>query len=142
MRRVHCSAVALLLAVTTSAWAAVEPYPTAVQGEDVSTKTRAEVIAELREAHRLGLMANVESDFPNVSVGAGSAQTFDGGGPRLSRARVHAETVEAGRLGLLNVGEGVPPVATAEQEELIAAAGRRAAENTLAAQRVSRDAGK
>lgn len=127
MKRVHLSGVAVLLAVTTSAWAAVEPYPTAVQGEDLSVRTRAEVIADLREAQRLGLMSTVESEFPKVGVVAGSEQAFSGD-PGVVRTRTHAETVEAGRLGILSFGEGDPPVATAVQEESIATAGRQAVE--------------
>lgn len=71
-----------------------------------------------------------------VSV-AGSA--FAGGGPyplpavptadsTVSRAAVVAELREAQRLSLVSVGEGDIPVATAEQEQMIFAAGRRAAE--------------
>jgi hypothetical protein len=52
------------------------------------------------------------------------------------RTRLHAEAVEAGRLGVLNSGEGNPPIATASQEELIAAAGRRAVDDIQTAQRV------
>lgn len=51
-----------------------------------------------------------------------------------SRAQVIAELREAQRLGLLNVGEGDAPVATPEQERLIADAGRRAAEPTRLAE--------
>jgi hypothetical protein len=45
-----------------------------------------------------------------------------------SRAEVIAETLEAIRLGLVMKSEGEVPVATPEQEKLIAEAGRRAAE--------------
>ena len=48
--------------------------------------------------------------------------------PSNTRARVVAELREAQRLGLVNAGgEGNIPVATAEQERLIALAGARAA---------------
>lgn len=137
MNRVHLSAVALLLAVTTSAWAAVEPYPAAVQGEDASASTRAEVVADLYEAQRLGQLSNVESDLPNVGA-AGSGHTF-AGDPGVVRTRTHAETVEAGRLGILSFGEGDPPVATASQEKLIAAAGRQAVDALRVAEGVARD---
>jgi hypothetical protein len=43
-----------------------------------------------------------------------------------TRAQVKAELREAIRLGLVMVGEGEMPQATAEQERLIALAGRRA----------------
>jgi len=45
-----------------------------------------------------------------------------------SRAEVLAELREATRLGLISVGESDPPIATAEQERLIAKAGHDAAE--------------
>lgn len=139
MKRVHLSAVALLLAVTTSAWAAVEPYPAAVQAEDAPAMTRAEVAADLHEAQRLGLLSNVESDFPYAGAAVRSEHTF-GGDPGVVRTKTHAETVEAGRLGILSFGEGDPPVATASQEELIAAAGRQAVDALRVAEGVTRDA--
>jgi hypothetical protein len=43
-----------------------------------------------------------------------------------SRAEVQAELQEASRLGLVSVGEGDMPIATAEQEQLIAKAGQDA----------------
>jgi len=84
----------------------------------------AEVIADLHEAQRLGLMSNAESGLPNVGA-AGDGHTF-GGDPGVVRTRTHAETVEAGRLGILSFGEGDPRVATASQETMITAAGRQA----------------
>jgi hypothetical protein len=48
--------------------------------------------------------------------------------PSRSRAEVLAELREATRLGLVSVGESDAPVATAEQEHLIAKAGHDAAE--------------
>jgi hypothetical protein len=143
MKRVHLSGVALVLAVTTSAWAGVEPYPAAVQVEEASTKTRSEVIAELHEAQRLGLMTSVERDFASARISQESGDTvIVWGDARAMRAKIHAETIEANRLGLLSVGEGNPPVATAEQEELIAAAGRRAVETILGAQSAVQTASK
>lgn len=143
MKRVHLSGVALVLAVTTSAWAGVEPYPAAVQVEEVSTKTRAEVIAELHEAQRLGLMTSVDGDFPSARFSQESGDTvIVWGDARALRVKIHAETIEANRLGLISVGEGNPPVATAEQEELIAAAGRRAVETILGAQSAVQTASK
>jgi hypothetical protein len=143
MKRVHLSGVALVLAVTTSAWAGVEPYPAAVQVEEASTKTRAEVIAELHEAERLGLLTSAESDFPSVKASQESSDTvIVWGDARAMRAKIHAETIEANRLGLIGVGEGNPSVATAEQEELIAAAGRRAVETILGAQSAVQTASK
>jgi hypothetical protein len=45
----------------------------------------------------------------------------------VTRAVVLAELREAQRLGLVSIGEGNMPIATAEQERLIAKAGRDAA---------------
>ena len=149
MWQAKTSGTALLLCVATAAWAGVEPYPEAVMGQAVSTKTRAEVAAELRDAIHLGRMY----DFPNLysdkqaraeeirqaSVAATTASQPAGteagdvvivwGDARLVRVKIQAEAAEANRLGLLAFGEGDPPVATAEQEQLIAAAGRRAISN-------------
>jgi len=73
---------------------------------------------------------------------AGSA--FAGGGPNpyppetsasdapVSRAQVVAELREAQRLGLIPEGEGDVPSATPEQAQMIADAGRRAAEQEKA----------
>jgi len=140
---------AFLLCVATAAWAGVEPYPEAVMGQAVSTKTRAEVVAELRDAIRLGRMYDFpdlysdkqarEEEIRQASVAAqaaGQPATFDAGDvvivwgdARLVRVKIQAEAAEANRLGLLAFGEGDPPVATEEQEQLIAAAGRRAISN-------------
>lgn len=136
MKKVHISTVAAMLAITTSAWAAgIEPYPESALGQDASTKTRSEVITELHEALRLGQIEIGEGDFPNTRLDAqtGDTATAPGDAGR-SQARMRAETIEAGRLGLLSSGEGDPPIATAEQEESIAAAGRLAADALVSAQ--------
>jgi hypothetical protein len=49
-----------------------------------------------------------------------------------SRAQVKAELAEARRLGLVVYGEADVPIATPEQEKLIAEAGRRAAGSHVA----------
>jgi hypothetical protein len=129
MNRARLSSVAIMLAVASSAWAGVEPYPEAVQAEPVSTKTRADVIAELREAQRLGLIWSGEGDFPGAGVSHQSADSVAlRGDASAVRARIPSETIEAATLGLLSFGHGDPPVATAEREQLIAAAGELAAE--------------
>lgn len=137
--------VALALAMATSAWAAgVEPDPDAVVGQSVSTKTRAEVVAELHDAIRTGQMYDVYDGWlahakapgrasDEAQAAAQMANDPDGtfivwGNASLMREKIQAEAAEANRLGLLAFGEGDPPVATAEQERLIAAAGRRATE--------------
>lgn len=148
MRRIHSCVSGLLLAASAAAWAGVEPYPEAVIGESVSTRTRAEVVAELHEAIRTGRMydfpylyADKQAHEAQQAQAAGDAQTDtqvttgpDGsvvvwGNSRLMRVKIQAEAAEANRLGLLAFGEGDPPVATAEQERQIAAAGRRAIEH-------------
>lgn len=47
----------------------------------------------------------------------------------VTREQVKAELREATRLGLISTGEANPPIATAEQERLIAKAGKEAAEH-------------
>jgi hypothetical protein len=141
MRRVHSSAVAAVLAIATNAWAGGGPYPVDAGDHPAPSMTRSQVIAELHEAQRLGLVSNVGSDFPSVGGSGGTGDTFSAGDPRTVRARLHAEAVEAGRLGVLSSGEGNPPIATASQEELIAVAGRRAVDDLQTAQRVVRATG-
>jgi chromosome condensin MukBEF MukE localization factor len=129
MKRVHLPGVALLLAVTTSAWADGGPYSPDIGYDQASSKTRAQVVAELQEAQRLGLMASADGDFLNVGVADRSNATIVD--QRVVRAKVRAETQEAARLGVLSNGEGGSTFATPQQQEMIAAAGRRAADDTL-----------
>ena len=91
-------------------------YPPEPEG--VSTViTRAQVVAELREAQRLGLVTVGEDPYAVITQRASTK----------TRAEVVAELREAQRLDLVDVGgEGDAPVATAEQERLIAEAGLRA----------------
>ncbi len=127
MKQAHLSSVAFMLAVTSSAWAGVEPYPDAVLAEQVSGRTRSAVIAELHEAQRLGLVSIGDGDFPSVKLSQQSADSATlQGDARTMRAKIHAETLEAASLGLLSFGNGNPPIATAEQEKLITAAGESA----------------
>ena len=49
-----------------------------------------------------------------------------------TRAQVKAELAEARRLGLIVYGEADIPVATPEQEKMIAEAGQRAAHQEVA----------
>lgn len=53
--------------------------------------------------------------------------------PAKTRAQVKAELAEARRLGLIAYGELGDAVSTPQQERLIAEAGRRAAEQKMAA---------
>lgn len=83
-----------------------------------STVTREQVKQEMHDAYARG-------DRIMGDIGYVAAQ---GPSSTRSRAEVLAELREAARLGLLSVGEGDPPIATAEQERLIAKAGHDAAE--------------
>jgi hypothetical protein len=83
-----------------------------------STITHEQVKQEMRDAYARG-------DRDMGEAGYVVAQSLSS--PR-SRAEVLAELREAQRLGLLSVGESDPPIATAEQERLIAIAGHDAAE--------------
>ena len=129
MKRVHLSAVALLLAITTSAWADGGPYSPDISYDHASGKTRAQVIAELQEAQRLGLMTLLDGDFVNLKVTEKAGDTIVD--QRALRVQIRAETQEAARLGLLSNGEGGSTFATPQQQEMIAAAGRRAADDAL-----------
>jgi len=124
MRRVDLCGVALLLAVTASAWADGGPYSPDIGYDHASSKMRAQVIAELHDGQRLGLMTSADGDFPNVGVTDQSSTTIVD--QRVMRAKVRAETQEAARLGVLGNGEGGSQIATPQQQEMIAAAGRRA----------------
>lgn len=84
-----------------------------------STKSRAEVLAELKLAQAAGQISFGEAGMPFVA-----------GASIKTRAQVVAETREAARLGLLNPnGEAGSLVATAAQEEQIRLAGLRALES-------------
>jgi hypothetical protein len=150
MGRVQICVAAVLLAVAANARADGEMYPPLAVDEGVPVKTRAQVVAELQQAIRLGLMVEGAHDFPAVSPAqdrmiarAGGQAAGDDqaiardaddvvvvwGDPRAMRTRIQAEAAEANRLGLLSVGEGDPPIATAEQEKMISDAGRRAVDS-------------
>lgn len=145
MKRVQSCNAAILLAASTAAWAGGGMYPPLAVDDGVPGRTRAEVVAELHEAIRSGRMydhpymysdwlafAQASSRVDDETQAAGQV-TIDANGAvvvwgdtHLMRVKIQAEAAEANRLGLLSFGEGDPPVATAEQEMLIAAAGRRA----------------
>ena len=82
------------------------------------TVTREQVKQEMNDAYARGDRDYGERGY----VVAESPST-----PR-SRAVVLAELREAQRLGLVSIGEGDMPIASAEQERLIAKAGHDAAE--------------
>lgn len=146
MRRVHGCAAGILLAFGAAAWAGGGVYPPPAVDDGAAPKSRAEVVAELQEAIRTGRMYDVTFTYADKQALAASDQrdgsaevagvrpqaTFADdaivvwGDARVMRTKIQAEAAEANRLGLLSFGEGNPPVATEEQEQMIAAAGRRA----------------
>jgi hypothetical protein len=90
----------------------------------VSTRSRAEVKADVKEARAKG-------ELPRFGeLGVQPVET-----PSVkTRAQVAAETREAARLGLLGrYGEQEPKIATPEQERQIRLAGERAVHQTSAA---------
>ena len=110
------SLIVLLLAA--SPVLADDMYPFGFDKEPVvSTKTRAQVQAELKAAQAAG-----------EPLGGGEAGfRFINAPSTKSRAQVLAEMREASRLGLLNsFGEAGPPITTPAQEEQIRQAGVRA----------------
>ncbi len=82
-----------------------------------SSVTREQVQREMLDAYARG-----DRDYGERGVVIAETQ------PSRSRAEVLAELREATRLGLISVGESDAPVATAEQEHLIAKAGHDAAD--------------
>ncbi len=80
----------------------------------VSTKSRAEVLADANIAYTAGLIESGEVSFVPVAKLS------------LPRAQVVAEAREAQRLGLTRSNEAGAPVATVAQNEAIRAAGARA----------------
>jgi len=82
----------------------------------ITSRTRADVQAELRQAQKAG-------ELPVGEIGVRFVDTPS----HKTRAQVVAETLEARRLGLLeNRGELGPVLATPEQERQIELAGLRA----------------
>ena len=124
MTRVQLSSIALMLAASTFAWADGGAYPAPyADSADVAGKTRAQAVAELHEAQRLGLMTRVEGDFVSLQLTERAGETV--ADQAASRTQVRAETQEAARLGLLRNDEAGSLVATPQQQEMIAAAGHR-----------------
>jgi hypothetical protein len=108
---------ALSLVAAASAFAAEGTQD--FENRTLSSKSRAEVVAELRSAGA----PNVNTAWPTQAPQS-----------TLTRARVVAETREAQRLGLTDSGE-VLKLATPAQAEAINLAGERAVSETLAARR-------
>lgn len=90
----------------------------------VSTRTRAEVIAELHAARKAGQVHCGEVLYQYVDTQLPST---------LTREQVRAEAIEALRLGLLWSGEAQPRLPTAAELESIRRAGLAAVESKVAA---------
>jgi hypothetical protein len=125
----HISGLAVvgLLSLSTSVFANdVDPF-----GFDreafVSTRSRAEVVAELKAAKAAGELPV----FGDIGVQVADEPSFK------PRAQVVAETLEAARLGLLSYGETGPKQATPAQERQIQMAGLRALARLAATKRAS-----
>ena len=159
MTRVQTCSAAVLLAACTAAWAGGGMYPPLAADDGAPGRTRAEVVAELHEAIRSGRMYDNLFTYEDKwalaearALAASETQVAgrvtispDGavvvwGDARAARVRIQAEAAEANRLWLISFGEGDPPAATAEQEALIAAAGRRAVEALYADDTIGRTA--
>lgn len=69
MKAIHGITSVLALLVAGSAFAGGGPYPLPAVPTSEAAKSRAEVVAELREAQRLGLMTNGEQDIRVASPG-------------------------------------------------------------------------
>ena len=91
----------------------------------VSSRARAEVVAEFKAAQAAGRLA-VPGEIGVRFVDAPATKP---------RAQVVAETLEARRLGLLGYGELGPRQATPEEERQIQIAGLRALERLAQARR-------
>jgi hypothetical protein len=83
--------------------------------------SRAEVIAELKEARASGKLSFSDENYP-------ATQQIVSTGEGKTRAQVRAETLEARRLGLMSQGDSPMPLATPEQLAAIERAGLRAAQ--------------
>lgn len=130
MKSIHALMCVAAFSLAGSAIAGGGPYPEPAIPGGESVKSRAEVLAEVRDAQSRGLMTLGEED---VRVAMPEQ-------PAKSRAEVVAETREAQRLGLLTLGEEDVRIASSEQAALIAAAGHRVAEQVhVAAQGSGRE---
>ncbi|WP_280152484.1 DUF4148 domain-containing protein [Piscinibacter sp. XHJ-5] len=111
------TAIALIGASSAFAVEATDDFPAT---QTLSTKSRAEVRAQLADAQRDGVL-----NYGEASPAPQAAST-------VTRTQVLAETREARRLGLLGSNEAGAPVATPAQNEAIRQAGLRAVESNVA----------
>jgi Domain of unknown function (DUF4148) len=86
--------------------------------------SRAEVMAELKEARASGRLSASDQDYP-------ASQQVVSTGEGKTRAQVRAEAIEARRLGLVSQGDTHMPTATPEQLAAIERAGLRAAQQPV-----------
>ena len=96
-----------------------------------STKSRAEVVADLKQAQAAG----------QLPIPGELGVRFADAPSTKPRAQVVAETIEARRLGLISYGEVGPREATQAEEQRIHMAGIRALERLAAAKRTSAQTG-
>jgi hypothetical protein len=89
----------------------------------LSTKSRAEVLAELLQARRDGTLET--RNYAEASAAPVAASM-------LTRAQVVAEAREAARLGATDANDADVRVATPAQQQLIRAAGVRALDRSMA----------
>lgn len=97
----------------------------------ITSKTRAEVVADVKAARADGVLP-VPGELGVRPAEVASVKT---------RAQVAAETREAARLGLIVYGEAAPKTPTPEQQHQIELAGMRAAASATAAARAGRRSG-
>lgn len=96
----------------------------AYQASAGSGTSRAQVMAELKEALSSGRLQGPDRDYPAIQdvVSTGEGKT---------RAQVRAEAIEARRLGLMSQDHAHMPLATPEQLAAIERAGLRAAQQPV-----------
>jgi Domain of unknown function (DUF4148) len=97
----------------------------------VSSKTRADVVADLQAAQAAG----------QLPVAGEIGVRFADAPSTKPRAQIVAETLEAQRLGLLRYGEVGPRLAMHDEQRQIEMAGIRALERLAAARRNAGQAG-
>lgn len=87
-----------------------------------SSPAQAQIVSAFAGGAVRGVSSSADGDYPGAFSSA-----------PCSRDQVVGELREAQRLGLTSGGEGDVPVATVEQEQLIVAAGKKAAESLMVA---------
>jgi Domain of unknown function (DUF4148) len=93
--------------------------------KNLSTKSRAEVKAELQSSQRRASDAAAFYGYGEASAAPVAAST-------ITRTQVQAETREAQRLGLIQSDEASVRIATPAQAEAIRLAGQRAIQTPVA----------